>query len=93
MANPGPPAHICHPLAVLRENRPLDALLILATLFLDHLNDLSVRESPLHLSVLLLAVLVTQKEEVQGLRSRCPGASNCASPEASCALNSWDAKA
>lgn len=93
MANPVPPSHICRPLAVVRENRPLDAFLNLSTLFLDHLNDLSVRESPLHLSVLLLAGLYTKKEEVQGLRSLRPGAGNCASPEASCALNSWDAKA
>ncbi|MCG7522780.1 hypothetical protein, partial [Ruegeria sp. Ofav3-42] len=39
-------------------------------LFLDHLDDLFVGESRLHLSVLKLGGLYTKLEEIQGLRSR-----------------------
>ncbi|MCG7522641.1 hypothetical protein, partial [Ruegeria sp. Ofav3-42] len=38
-------------------------------LFLDHLDDLFVGESRLHLSVLKLGGLYTKLEEIQGLRS------------------------
>ncbi|MEM6620235.1 MAG: hypothetical protein AAF631_13180, partial [Pseudomonadota bacterium] len=38
-------------------------------LFLEHLDDLFVAESRLHLSVLWLVGLYTKLEEIQGLRS------------------------
>uniref|UniRef100_UPI00242FF9CB hypothetical protein n=1 Tax=Pseudophaeobacter profundi TaxID=3034152 RepID=UPI00242FF9CB len=41
-------------------------------LLLDHLDDLFVRESRLHLSVLRLGGLYTKLEEIQGLRSLRP---------------------
>ncbi|MEP1495727.1 hypothetical protein, partial [Pseudophaeobacter sp.] len=43
--------------------------LLASFLLLDHLDDLFVRESRLHLSVLRLGGLYTKMEEIQGLRS------------------------
>ncbi|MEP0146322.1 hypothetical protein, partial [Pseudophaeobacter sp.] len=43
--------------------------LLASFLLLDHLDDLFVRESRLHLSVLRLGGLYTKMEKIQGLRS------------------------
>ncbi|MEM6618889.1 MAG: hypothetical protein AAF631_06255, partial [Pseudomonadota bacterium] len=47
--------------------------LLASFLFLEHLDDLFVAESRLHLSVLWLVGLYTKLEEIQGLRSYLQG--------------------